>query len=360
VTTASAQRSDVASTGSAPLLAVAGLEVHFPVVKKNIFGRKPVNIHAVNGVDFRVDRGETLSIVGESGCGKSTMARALLQLEKPTAGTVTFDGVELTTLPRRDLRQIRQRMQMIFQDPYSSLNPRMTVEDLIAEPLEIHSLAHGPAKAARVRELLNLVGLSSRFINRFPNEFSGGQRQRIGIARALAAEPDFIVADEAVSALDVSIQAQIINLLDELQSTLGLTYLFIAHDLAVVCHVSDRVAVMYLGKIVEIASRDDIFDSPRHPYTVALLSAVPVPDPVVESRRERILLTGDVPSPVDLPSGCPFSSRCWLRTQLGSPDRCETESPHLREMGAGHEVACHFSDDLVGRDLARNLPMRTS
>ncbi len=329
-----------------PLVTVSDLRVHYPIGQR-LFGKQAAVVRAVDGVSLTIRRGETLSLVGESGCGKSTTGRAILQLERPTAGSVVFDGTELTTLTAEPLRRMRRRMQMIFQDPYASLDPRMTVGESIAEPLAIHGLAKGAAQAARVDELLGLVGLSPRWAGRYPGEFSGGQRQRIGIARALAAEPDLIVADEAVSALDVSIQAQIVNLLEDLQADLGLTFLFIAHDLAVVSHVSDRVAVMYLGKIVELADGDELYQRPLHPYTVALLSAVPLPDPVVEARRQRIILTGDLPSPLAPPSGCRFRTRCWLRARLGNPENCVTEEPALRVVEENRQVACHWSAALA-------------
>jgi oligopeptide transport system ATP-binding protein len=334
------------------LLEATGLKMHFPVSSSVVFDRDRSVVRGVDGVDLTIEKGETLGLVGESGCGKSTTGRALLQLYKPTAGSVVFDGVDLTELGDNDMRRMRRRMQMIFQDPYASLNPRMTVGASIAEPLVIHRLAQGRARTERVHELLEAVGLAPAAAGRYPHEFSGGQRQRIGIARALAVEPEFIVADEPVAAVDVSIQAQIINLLEDLQDRFGLTYLFIAHDLAVVRHICDRVAVMYLGKIVEIAGRTDLYDRPLHPYTHALLSAVPVPDPVVEEGRERIILAGDVPSPIDPPSGCRFHTRCWLRTQLGNPQNCVDDEPTLRALGSSHRVACHWSEELRERAAA--------
>ncbi len=318
------------------LLQVRGLVKYFPVTAGIIFQHKVADIKAVDDISFTVRRGETLGLVGESGCGKSTTGRCILQLYRPTAGEVVFDGQDLCEMKGERLRAMRRRMQMIFQDPYASLNPRMSVQDIIGEPLDVHHLARGKDRRDRIQELLRVVGLNPYFANRYPHEFSGGQRQRIGIARALAVEPDFIVCDEPISALDVSIQAQIINLLEELQTQFGLTYLFIAHDLSVVRHISDRVAVMYLGKIVEITTRDEMYDDPLHPYTKALLSAVPIPDPAVELKRERIILTGDVPSPMRPPPGCNFHTRCPIAV-----DRCKVELPQLREISSGHYAACH-------------------
>ncbi len=321
------------------LVQVKGLKMYFPVTQGIIIQRQVGAVRAVDGLDFAIKKGETLGLVGESGCGKSTTGRAILQLYRPTAGQVLFEGADLCKLEGEKLRQMRRRMQMIFQDPYASLNPRMTVGDIIGEPIEIHHLAKSrKERQERVQELLRVVGLNPYFSNRYPHEFSGGQRQRIGVARALAVQPQFIVCDEPVSALDVSIQAQIINLLEELQDEFHLTYLFIAHDLSVVRHISDRVAVMYLGKIVEIADRVDLYDDPLHPYTKALLSAVPIPDPVVEARRERIILTGDVPSATNPPSGCRFRTRCPI-FQKGL---CDVQEPEFRDRGQGHFVACHL------------------
>jgi oligopeptide transport system ATP-binding protein len=319
------------------LLDVKALKMHFPLTQGIIFQRQVGAVRAVDGIDFFVEKGETLGLVGESGCGKSTTGRAILQLYKPTAGAVLFDGIELTKLGGEAMRKMRRRMQMIFQDPYASLNPRMTVGSIIGEPLEVHNLARGKEKTERVQELLRVVGLNPYFTNRYPHEFSGGQRQRIGIARALAVEPEFIVCDEPISALDVSIQAQVINLLEELQDRFKLTYLFIAHDLSVVRHISDRVAVMYLGKIVELADRVDLYERPLHPYSQALLSAVPIPDPAVETKRKRIILTGDVPSPVNPPSGCRFHTRCWKAQQI-----CSEVDPEFIEHEPRHWAACHF------------------
>ena len=318
------------------LLHVDGLKMHFPITKGIIFQREVGAIKAVDGVTFDLYKGETLGLVGESGCGKSTTGRAILQLYRPTDGHVVFEGKDLTQTKGEDLRKMRRRMQMIFQDPYASLNPRMTVGSIISEPLEVHGIGKSKKeRQERVQELLKTVGLNPYFVNRYPHEFSGGQRQRIGVARALAVNPSFIVADEPISALDVSIQAQIINLLEDLQEELGLTYLFIAHDLSVVRHISDRIAVMYLGKIVELATRDDLYAEPKHPYTQALLSAVPIPDPVIESERKRIILEGDVPSPANPPQGCNFCTRC-PRVM----DVCREKEPPFKDYGGGHYTAC--------------------
>jgi oligopeptide transport system ATP-binding protein len=330
------------------LLEVDQLKVWFPITEGIVLERHVGDVRAVDGLSFRLRRGETLGLVGESGCGKSTTGRAIIRLLEPTAGSVRFEGTDLATLKDDELRKMRRRMQMIFQDPYSSLNPRMTAGGIIGEPLDIHNIGTRSERRERVRELLATVGLNPDFADRYPHEFSGGQRQRIGVARSLAVNPDLIVADEPISALDVSIQAQIINLLERLQGEFDLTYLFIAHDLSVVRHISDRIAVMYLGRIVELASSRDLNRTPLHPYTVALLSAIPIPDPVVESRRRRIILRGDVPSPAAPPSGCRFHTRCWLRERLGNPEECVTIDPELRTLGTGHEVACHFAEDVDG------------
>ncbi len=318
------------------LLRVEGLEVHFPV-KSPVLRRQRGVIRAVDGVDLTVHSGETVGVVGESGCGKSTSGHALLRLRDVTAGTITFHGVDITQLTGRQLRPFRREMQIVLQDPFSSLNPRMTARAIIAEPLIVHSISAGAAdRRRRVDELLELVGLGSEVGSRFPHEFSGGQRQRIGIARALALNPQFLVLDEPISALDVSIQAQIVNLLEALQDELSLSYLLVAHDLAVVKHICDRIAVMYLGQIVETGTRDQVYNSPRHPYTKALLSAVPVPDPERRATKQRILLEGDVPSPQDPPSGCRFRTRCWKATE-----RCATEVPVLLDdADDGHRFAC--------------------
>ncbi|PIG90955.1 dipeptide ABC transporter ATP-binding protein [Gloeocapsopsis sp. IPPAS B-1203] len=321
------------------LLRVRDLQVHFPILRGIILQRQVGAVKAVDGLTFDIKRGETLGLVGESGCGKSTTGRAILQIEQSTAGQVYFEETELTALSGEPLRQMRQRMQMIFQDPYASLNPRMTIGNVISEPLEIFGLATGREKQARVHHLLDVVGLSPEFIYRYPHEFSGGQRQRVAIARALAVNPDFLVCDEPIAALDVSVQAQVINLVQSLQREFQLTYLFIAHDLSVVRHISDRIAVMYLGKIVELADRVSLYENPLHPYTQALLSAIPIPDPTIEAKRQRIVLEGDVPSPTNPPSGCRFHTRCpW------AIEHCHQVEPEFRDVGNGHYVACHLVD----------------
>ncbi|SFP67166.1 peptide/nickel transport system ATP-binding protein [Amycolatopsis arida] len=337
-----------ASTGAVPasaepLLSVEDLKIHFPIKQGIVFDRTVGHVYAVDGVDLAVRRGETYGLVGESGCGKTTLGRGVLRLVEPTDGSVLFDGVDVASLRGEELRRMRRRMQMIFQDPLSSLDPRQSVESILVEGMRAHGLDRGrESTRQRLLELLDSVGLPRTSLRKYPHEFSGGQRQRIGIARALAVEPDLIVADEPVSALDVSVQAQVINLLEELQEQLGLTYLVIAHDLAVVRHISDRIGVMYLGSIVEEADSDTLYREPRHPYTRALLSAIPVPDPRVEDEREQILLTGDLPSPANPPAGCRFHTRCPWR----QPERCDTERPVLRELGGGHRVACHWAEDI--------------
>ena len=320
------------------LVDIQDVKMYFPVTAGLIFQHKVADVKAVDGASFQVRRGETFGLVGESGCGKTTLGRLALLLYKPTAGSVHFEGEDLVRLGSGALRRTRRRMQMIFQDPYASLNPRMSVGNIISEPITIHNLAKGRQKRERVQELMQTVGLNPYYANRYPHEFSGGQRQRIGIARALAVEPTFIVADEPISALDVSIQAQIINLMQDLQSQFNLTYLFIAHDLSVVRHISSRVAVMYLGKMMELTDRDELYENPLHPYTRALLSAVPIPDPSVEASRERIILHGDVPSPMRPPSGCVFHTRCPIAI-----DECKKDVPEWRNVGSGgkdHWVAC--------------------
>ncbi len=320
------------------LLDIQGLKMYFPITQGIIIQRHIGDIKAVDGISFSINRGETLGLVGESGCGKSTTGRAILQLYRPTAGHVLFNNEDLTALKGEALRRKRRQMQMIFQDPYASLNPRMTVGNIIGEPLEVHHIgANRTEQRERVQDLLRVVGLNPYFVNRYPHEFSGGQRQRIGVARALAVNPEFIVCDEPISALDVSIQAQIINLLEDLQAEFKLTYLFIAHDLSVVRHISDRVAVMYLGKLAEVATRDELYANPLHPYTQALLSAVPIPDPAIEEKRRRIILEGDVPSPANPPKGCHFSTRCPRVMDI-----CREVDPEFRDMGGGHWVACHL------------------
>jgi oligopeptide transport system ATP-binding protein len=333
---------------TADLVEVRDLYKYFPI-NAGVFSRHVGDVKAVDGIDFTIKAGETLGLVGESGSGKTTAGRVVLRLLPATKGQVIFDGRDVLELGREEVRKLRKSMQIIFQDPYASLNPRMTVGDIVGEPLRIHDLAKGKDAEIRVQELLRLVGLQPYHANRYPHEFSGGQRQRIGIARALAVSPKFIVADEPVSALDVSIQAQVINLLQDLQAQFGLTFLFIAHDLSVVRHISTRVAVMYVGKIVEIADRDDLYDNPLHPYTQALLSAIPIPDPAVESRRKRILISGDIPSPVNPPSGCRFHTRCPI-----AYDRCKVEVPPLRAYAPNHVAACHWVEEHGGNapDLA--------
>jgi oligopeptide transport system ATP-binding protein len=321
------------------LVRVEHLKMYFPITQGIIFQKHIGDIKAVDDVSFNILSGETLGLVGESGCGKSTTGRCILQLYRPTRGLVYFEGQNLCEMKGESLRRMRRRMQMIFQDPYASLNPRMTVGQIVGEPLEVHNILKGKAQKEKVQELLRIVGLNPYFINRYPHEFSGGQRQRIGIARALAVQPSFIVCDEPISALDVSIQAQIINLLEDLQDQFGLTYLFIAHDLSVVRHISDRIAVMYLGKIMELTDRNTLYANPQHPYTQALLSAVPIPDPVVEEQRRRVILQGDVPSPANPPIGCHFNTRCPV-----SFDHCFVEEPEFKNIGTEeheHWVACY-------------------
>jgi len=329
------------------LVEIEDLKVWFPIKSGILLDRHVGDIKAVDGVSLQIERGETLGLVGESGCGKSTVGRAILRLYEPVDGHIRFDGMDITKLKQRDLRPLRRRMQMVFQDPYSSLNPRHSVGRIIGEPIRTHRLASGRDVDRRVRELLEIVGLPPDAASRFPHEFSGGQRQRIGVARALSLNPEFIVADEPVSALDVSIQAQIINLLESLQREFDLTYLFIAHDLAVVRHISDRIAVMYLGVIVEVSPAAELYTRPLHPYTIALLSAVPIPDPKVERRREAILLPGDLPSPANPPKACRFHTRC----PFVQPTRCRDDTPLLRQLASGHTVACHWAEEIEAGNI---------
>ena len=336
VTTAAAA---MATRQDDALVSVTNLKKHFPIMK-GVFRRQVGAVRAVDGISFDIYRGETLGLVGESGSGKSTAGRTVLRLEKPTDGSILFEGHDLADLSTSQLRKLRPRMQMVFQNPHSSLNPRMTVASIIGEPLVEHRSLTKQERRARIGELLELVGLDPTHANRYPHEFSGGQRQRIGVARAIALDPDFIVCDEPIAALDVSIQAQVVNLLERVQDELGLAYLFISHDMSMVRHIADRVAVMYLGRIVELAPVDQLYETPKHPYTRALHSAVPVPDPVVEGQRVRVILKGDIPSPANPPSGCPFHTRCPV-----ARDRCTSEVPENREIEPGHVVACHFADE---------------
>ena len=350
---ASLQR-DTSDASGGVLLDVSDLKVHFPI-KSGVFVDRTVGyVYAVDGVSLQVRRGETYGLVGESGCGKTTLGRAILRLTEPTAGRVLFDGVDVASLRRPQLRRVRQRMQMVFQDPLSSLDPRQSVQSILVEGMRAHGLDTGTAATnKRLRDLLAAVGLPARALQKYPHEFSGGQRQRIGVARALTVNPELIVADEPVSALDVSVQAQVLNLLEDLQDSLGLTYIVIAHDLAVVKHISDRVGVMYLGSLVEESPAEELYEHPMHPYTRALMSAVPVPDPLVEDRRERILLTGDLPSPANPPSGCRFHTRCPWRQET----KCDTDRPALLELAPGHRVACHWAKDIADGVIRPTTPV---
>jgi oligopeptide/dipeptide ABC transporter ATP-binding protein len=359
VPSAAEQRADDASEAkrrvdnaaeTEPILRVTGLKKHFPIFG-GLFRRQIGTVYAVDGVDFDVQRGETFALVGESGCGKTTLGRSLLRLTEPTAGKIVFGGTDISALSQEELRPVRRRMQIIFQDPFGSLNPRMPVSDIIGEGLLAQGMKDRKKRDKKVEDSLEVVGLRRDYTRRYPHEFSGGQRQRIGIARALALDPEFVVCDEPVSALDVSIQSQVLNLLVDLRRDFNLTYLFISHNLSVVQYFSDRVAVMYLGKIAEVGSVEQLYKNARHPYTVALLSAVPEADP--RRRKKRLVLKGDVPSPAAPPSGCRFHTRCWLREKLGNPERCSTEEPQLRVLETGHTTACHFAEDVSDQTVSQ-------
>jgi peptide/nickel transport system ATP-binding protein len=339
------------TNGAGPLVELDQVKQYFPIKSGLVLDRHVGDVRAVDGVSLTISRGETLGLVGESGCGKSTVGRTILRLYEPTAGRIVFDGRDITHIGEGELRPLRRRMQMVFQDPFASLNPRHSVGRIVGEPLRTHGIGNSRREVgSRVRELLETVGLPADAATRYPHEFSGGQRQRIGLARALAVNPDFIVADEPVSALDVSIQAQMINLFEQLQEDFGLTYLFIAHDLAVVRHISDRIVVMYLGSLMEISPAEELYDNPLHPYTISLLSAVPIPDPGIEKQRESILLAGDVPSPANPPSACRFHTRC----PYVQPTRCRDEVPPLRKISTGHEVACHWAEEIKAGQIQRH------
>jgi oligopeptide/dipeptide ABC transporter ATP-binding protein len=351
-----AQRRADNAAETEPLLRITGLKKHFPIYG-GIFRRQLGTVYAVDGVDFDVQRGETFALVGESGCGKTTLGRSLLRLTEPTAGTITFGGRDISAISQDELRPVRRRMQIIFQDPFGSLNPRMPVSDIIGEGLLAQGVRDRKQRDKKVEDSLEIVGLRRDYTRRFPHEFSGGQRQRIGIARALALDPEFIVCDEPVSALDVSIQSQVLNLLVDLRRDFNLTYLFISHNLSVIQYFSDRVAVMYLGKFAEVGTVEQLYQNARHPYTVALLSAIPDADP--RRRKKRLVLKGDVPSPAAPPPGCRFHTRCWLREKLGNPERCVTEEPQLRALEPGHLTACHFAEDVSEQTVAQVVKVQS-